>query len=324
MLKFALPARAPAIALAPLALLAASPAQACASCGCTLTADWLSQGLAAQPGTTLSLRYDYIPQTQLRSGGHDVDGGSILLPTDREIERYTYNHSLTLTLDHQFANDFGIDIQLPVVTRPHSTFGEDTVEPSHSATGGIGDLRVVGRWQGLSTPGSVTGIEAGLVLPTGRIHQRFDDGPEDGEPVDRGLQPGTGTVQAVLGAYHLGAISPEVGYLAQLSGQTALTSRDSYRPGGFVQASAALNFTHWRNVTPQLQLSLRKTWRDSGVNSDRPNSGGAQVNIAPGASFKLTNRMVAFGNVELPLYTTVNGYQLVPKAKLSLGVLFHL
>ena len=75
-----------------------SPAQACASCGCTLTADWLSQGLAAQPGTTLSLRYDYIPQTTLRSGTSDLDRSSITLPNDREIERYTYNHSLTLTL----------------------------------------------------------------------------------------------------------------------------------------------------------------------------------------------------------------------------------
>jgi len=24
----------------------------------------------------------------------------------RQIERYTYNHSLTFTLDHQFANDW--------------------------------------------------------------------------------------------------------------------------------------------------------------------------------------------------------------------------
>ena len=50
-----------------------SAAEACASCGCTLTADWLSQGLAAQPGTTFSLRYDYVPQTVLRSGTHKVD-----------------------------------------------------------------------------------------------------------------------------------------------------------------------------------------------------------------------------------------------------------
>src|SRR5579883_1965795 len=126
-----------------------SAADACASCGCTLTADWLSQGLAALPGTTFSLRYDYVPQTTLRSGTSDIDRSSITLPTDREIERYTYNHSLTFTLDHQFANDWGVDFQLPVIVRPHSTFGEGTTDPSYSRTNGIGDLRIVGRWQGL-------------------------------------------------------------------------------------------------------------------------------------------------------------------------------
>jgi hypothetical protein len=307
------------------ALLAFSTAaQACASCGCTLTADWLSQGLAAQPGTTFSLRYDYVPQTTLRSGTHNIDRGAIDFPTDREIEQYTYNHSLTLTLDHQFASDWGLDVQLPLVTRPHSTIAEDTIEPSHSDTKGIGDLRVMGRWQGLSTPGNVTGIEAGLVLPTGQFNQKFNSGPEEGEEVDRGLQPGTGTVQAALGAYHLGAISPELGYFLQLSGQGPLTSRDGYKPGGFVQASAALNYTRWRNITPQLQLSFRATGRDSGPNADRPNSGGEQVNLAPGLSAKLGTKLVGFTFVELPLYNRVNGYQLVPKAKFSVGLLFHL
>ena len=309
---------------APALLSLPAAAEACASCGCTLTADWLSQGLAAQPGTTLTLRYDYIPQTTLRSGTGRIDRNAIDLPSDREIERYTYNHSLTVTLDHQFANDFGLDVQLPLLTRPHSTIAEETTEPSHSDTRGIGDLRVVGRWQGLSTPGSVTGIEAGVVLPTGRFKQTFDAGPDQGEEVDRGLQPGTGTVQAVLGAYHLGAISPELGYFAQATGQAALSDRDGYKPGSFVQASAALNLTHWRNVTPQLQISYRKTWRDTGPNSDRPNSGGEQVNVAPGLSAKLGTKVVGFTYVELPLYTRVNGYQLVRKVKASVGLLFHL
>jgi hypothetical protein len=299
-------------------------AQACASCGCTLTADWLSQGLAAQPGTTLTLRYDYVPQTTLRTGTRKVDRDAIDFPADREIERHTYNHSLTVTLDHQFANDWGVDVQLPLITRPHSTIAEDTIAPSHSDTNGLGDLRVVGRWQGLSTPGSVTGIEAGLVLPTGKFHQTFDAGPEKGEEVDRGLQPGTGTVQAVVGAYHLGAISPELGYFLQATSQLPVTSRDGFKPGAFVQASAALNYTHWRNITPQLQLSFRKTWRDSGPSSDRPNSGGEQVNLAPGVSAKLGTKLVGFAFVELPLYTRVNGFQLVPKAKFSAGVLLHL
>src|SRR3954453_9133557 len=92
-----------------------STAHACASCGCTLTADWLSQGLAAEPGTTFSLRYDYVPQTELQSGTSRVDRSAITFPTGREIERHTYNHSVTMTLDHQFANDFGLDVQLPVI-----------------------------------------------------------------------------------------------------------------------------------------------------------------------------------------------------------------
>ena len=170
----------------------------------------------------------------------------------------------------------------------------------------------------------MTGIEAGLMLPTGHIHQKFNSGPEEDEEVDRGLQPGSGTMQVVLGAYHLGAISPELGYFLQTTGQVPLTNRDGFKPGSFAQVSAALNYTHWRNITPQLQLSFRKTWRDTGPNSDQRNSGGEQVNLAPGLSAKLGNRIVGFSYVELPLYTRVNGFQLVPKAKFSLGLLFHL
>ena len=306
------------------AALLPAPALACASCGCTLAADWLSQGHAAQPGTTLSVRYDYVPQTTLRTGTDPVDRAAIPLPTDREIERYTYNHTLTFTLDHQFANDWGLDVQLPVLTRWHSTFAEGTDQPSHSRTRGIGDAKVMARWQGLSTLGSITGIEAGLVLPTGRFHQSFDAGPAQGDAVDRGLQPGTGTVQALAGAYHLGAISPEVGYFIQATGQFALHDRDGYKPGSFVQASAALNYTHWRGITPQLQLTFRATARDSGPNSDQTNSGGQQVNIAPGTSIALGPHAQAFGFVELPVYTHVNGYQLVPKVKLSVGLSYHL
>ena len=311
-------------AVAPALLFISTTAEACASCGCTLTADWLSQGLAAQPGTTVSLRYDYVPQTLLLSGTKAVNLNAIDFPTDREIERYTDNQSATFTLDHQFANDWGLDIQLPVLTRPHSTIAEGTNEANHSDTGGIGDARLVGRWQGLSVPGSVNGIEAGLVVPTGRFNENFDSGPQTGEPVDRGLEPGTGTFQAVLGAYRLGSLSPELGYFLQVTSQIPLTQREGYRPGSFVQASAALNYTRWRNITPQLQLSVRKVWRDGGTDADRPDSGGEQVNLAPGISAKLTTKIVGFTYLALPLYTRVNGYQLVPKATFSAGFLVHI
>ena len=46
------------------------------------------------------------------------------------------------------------------------------------------------------------------------------------------------------------------------------------------------------------------------------------MTIAPDGA--ISSRAVAFGFVELPLYNRVNGYQLVPKVKLSAGLLFHL
>jgi len=310
--------------VAPSLIMWSGAAQACASCGCTLTSDWLSQGMAAQPGTTVSLRYDYIPQTALHSGTDNLDRDAITLPKDREIERYTYNHVVTATLDHQFANDWGLDVQLPHFIRPHSTFAEDTIEPSHSNSEGIGDLRIMARWQGLSKPGSVTGIEAGLVLPTGGFRKTFDAGPEAGEAVDRGLQPGSGTVQAVVGLYRLGSIAPELGYFVQVTGQSALDRRDGYRPGSSVQASGALNYTHWRGFTPQLQVSFRASGKDAGSNADRPNSGGEELDLSPGFSARIAQRVTAFGYVEVPLYARVNGYQLVPKVKTSLGLMVRL
>lgn len=96
--------------LAALYLLAPMPALACSSCGCSLTSDWLSQGLVSVPGTVLSLRYDDVPQTRLQDGRVGIDRSAIALPTDREIERYTYNHYVTATLDHQFTGAWGVDL----------------------------------------------------------------------------------------------------------------------------------------------------------------------------------------------------------------------
>ena len=46
---------------------------ACASCGCTLSAD-AAMGYSALPGWRLSIEYDYIDQNQLRSGTQPVSG----------------------------------------------------------------------------------------------------------------------------------------------------------------------------------------------------------------------------------------------------------
>ena len=66
-----------------------------------------------------------------------------------------------------------------------------------------GDLRVLGRYQfapvqqGTAIAAS-SGLNFGLKLPTGE----FDVQNADGDAAERTLQPGSGTTDALLGAYH--------------------------------------------------------------------------------------------------------------------------
>lgn len=305
---------------AALAALVPAPAFACASCGCTFTSDWLAQGLVTQPGSAITIRYDYVPQTELRSGTDKVDTSQLSYPNDREVERKTYNHYVTFAYDRQFANDWGFNVSVPFISRPHSTIAEDTVGTSHSDGSGMGDVRLVGRWQGLSTPGGVTGLQFGVVLPTGSTDRTFKSGPVAGEQIDRGLQPGTGTVQAIVGVYHYSRVGTSLALIMQAQGQMALDSHREYKPGAIGEASASLQYIGLRAITPELQVNVRVNGRDSGAASDRENSGGEQVYVSPGLTAKLSPQLSAFGLVQVPVYQRFNGWQLAPKVTFSTGV----
>jgi hypothetical protein len=209
---------------------------------------------------------------------------------------------------------------VPVVARPHRTVTEDTVGESRSNAAGLGDVKVIGRWQGLSSPSGVTGLQVGLVLPTGSFHHHFNSGPAEGEDLDRGLQPGTGTVQAIVGAYHYRRLSPSVALVAQAQAQIPLNSREGFRPGTIGEASIALQWLGWKAITPQLQLNGRINGRDSGSDADRENSGGEQLSVGLGLSGKLTSQLSAFTLVQVPLYQRFNGYQLAGKVTASAGL----
>lgn len=306
-----------------LSALAVAPANACSSCGCTLTSDWLSQGLVAQPQTTVTLRYDYVPQTELRGGGGVIDRNAIALPAGREIERYTDNHYVTASLDRQFDPVWGLNIQVPYLYRPHATVSPGDTDQSFSRTNGLGDIRLTARWQGFGGPG-ITGLQFGFKLPTGSFRQTFRAGPGAGSDVDRGLQPGSGTTDALIGVYHFGRLVKDVDFILQAIGEVPLDNRDLYRPGLSANISAGLHYVHWRGITPQVQFNLRLAEQDHGLNADRDNSGGELLYAAPGLIAALSRRASAFAYVQLPVYQRVEGYQLAPKVTISVGVNYRL
>lgn len=296
-------------------------AWACASCGCSLSSDWESQGFSSSAGWRLDLRYDRINQNQVRSGTAAVNTWPL---AGHEQELNTLNQYVSATLDYASDADWGVNVQVPMVIRSHATngFNFDGTDAGTSQFSKVGDVKVIGRYQGL-TPERNLGVQFGVKLPTGRFNLPFNGGAIAGQPLDRGLQPGTGTTDLILGVHHFSSLSQKWDYFSQAVVQIPLNSRDGYRPGSAINANLGFRYMGFERFTPQIQLNARVAAKDSGPNASPDDSGGQTLYLSPGVTAKLTDKVKVYGFVQLPLYQNLNGYQLAPKATFTLGTRFE-
>jgi hypothetical protein len=302
-----------------LLIAAAQRAHACSACGCTLSSDWASQGLAASGGWRADVRFDYFDQDQLRSGTDSVARESLALPNDREVQQSTVNRNYGFDLDYSPNKDWGVNVLLPWYDRSHTTIAAGDTEVSASRETGIGDLRVLARYTGLDAQ-RTTGIEFGLKLPSGEFGSDFRSGPQRGELLDRGVQLGTGTTDLLLGVYNFGALAPDWGYFAHALLSQPLYSREQFRPGTGINLNFGLRYSAWEAVQPQLQINARIEKRESGANADVENSGATLVYVSPGLSWNLSRRFSVYAFVQAPLYQRVNGLQIEATRIASLGL----
>lgn len=302
-------------------VIAATPgiALACSSCGCTLNADWATQGLSAGRGWRFDVREDYFNQSQLRSGTDSVSRSSIELPSGEEVQQTTVNRNTTFGVEYSPNANWGISATLPYFDRFHTTIGEGDTEVSTSHSHGIGDMRVIARYAGFSED-HTSGIQFGLKLPTGRIDDTFSSGPLTAGTVDRGLQPGTGSTDFLLGAYHFGTLTQTWDYFAQGMLQQSISSKDEFKPGTGVNISVGTRYVANAKFVPQLQINVRAEKRESGNNADIPNSGATLSYFSPGFTWNINRRFAAFAFVQAPIYQHVNGLQIEPRYSISAGL----
>ena len=306
---------AAAIAAAP------SAALACSACGCMLTSDFSSEGLFTQPGLRLDLQYTHIDQRILQSGTHRLDRAQIPLPQDREIEQRTVNNYVTASLDYSRSADWGVTVQLPFVGRGHTTIAPGDTDVSTSRTTDVGDVRIIGRFQGFPTK-SIFGIQLGVKLPTGGWQDTFFEGPQAGNPLDRGLQAGTGTTDLIAGVYHFGRLTGKFDYFLRSTLDAPFDHRRDYKPGIVVDSSAGVRYLGFGRVIPELATNLRIAQKDSGIESDNLNSGGELLYITPGLSGRVGARARLYADVSVPVYERVVGYQLTVGWLATTGVRF--
>jgi len=328
-----------ALAVAP--LLTVDSAHACAACGCTLSTDWDTQGNTTKSGFTADISYSSVNQNQQRYGTGSASPTLInnQLAAGQEVEAFTKTQTVTAALIY---NDetWGVTAQIPYVDRTHGTYGQTApLGSSYSSSydSGIGDIKVLGRYTGYSETGA-SGIIAGLKLPTGSTAANFNAGTSVGQPLDAGLQIGTGSTDVILGGYTSSTIA-SYGWFAQGTVQHAIATKQAlgnldYRPGDSYSLNSGIRYAGFgAKISPMLQLNIIKRQADSGaVNAaglgsvpidpitGAPVSGGTLAYLAPGASMRLGGGASAYGFIQLPLYQNVSSLQLTPRYTYTLGV----
>lgn len=292
---------------------------ACSACGCSMSPGWESQGFTSASGLMIDLREDYINQSELRSGTHLVNDSDKTLPNSREIEQYTKQYYTTLSIDYKTETPFGFNIALPYVNRSHATVGAGDTDLTYSHTKSIGDFRAVGRYQ-IDGEDSTWGVRFGLKLPTGSYTDLFSSGAGAGGVLDRGLQPGTGTTDLILGVYRFAELNEYFDYFTQVGYKRALNMRDQYKPGNQYNGDVGIRWIGLNKFTPQLNINAKYDQRESGDQAVPADSGGKIVYVSPGVTADLSTHLKIYTFIQLPLYQNVNGFQLAPRWTGTVGL----
>jgi hypothetical protein len=307
------------------AALTPSGTEACATCGCTLSAD-AAMGYSATAGWRLNFEYDYIHQDELRSGTHSASG----VPNGNEFERETLNRYLTTGVNYSPSPAWNVSLLVPYVERTHSTYGTfDSTQPlpalSTSRSSSLGDIRLIGSYQGI-LPTHNLGVQLGIKLPTGQYGTAidFNGGPNQGTPLDASLQPGTGSTDIIIGAYYYQAISQNFDIVANGQFQSAVKHHmdqpgNDYRPGNSTSVSLGLRYEQNPGWVPQLQLNLLRKSRDQGALADVESTAGNVAYVSPGMTVRVTSRLHAFGFAQFRVFSNLYGYQLAPRWTASVG-----
>lgn len=297
---------------------------ALASCGaafCSLNTEWTAESAATAQGGSFDLRYEHIDQSQPRAGSKKIGVGGIPHHHD---EVSTRNQNVIATYSRMFESGWGFSIAAPFTSRRHLHIHNHRGEKIEERWkfDEPGDVRATGRYQ-MALAGadganpSRVGLIFGLKLPTGRTRVANSAG----DVAERGLQPGSGTTDAILGGYfHQDLHERGASWFAQAQYQRALNSKDQFKPGAQFSIDAGYGQSVMDKLSLHVQLNAVVKGRDRGAEAEPEDSGGRFLFVSPGVSYSVSDKTRAYAFFQQPLYQHVNGVQLTAKNAVVVGV----
>jgi hypothetical protein len=251
--------------------------------------------MITSPGTRLFLQYSYLDQSQNWSGLHLASSN---LNTDKLITTSFY----ALGAQYMANRDWGLMVSVPLWDRFRNGIDDngDAFSVRHRS---IGDTKIMGMYTGFSEDMS-TGISFGVKLPTGSFNQSL---------LDRDTQIGSGTTDGLLSAYQM-AQQEGWGWFVQGTLELPFNARDGYKPGTDFNAALGFHYDGLSSslgVVPIASLVTSLRGRDAGAQADPDNTGYTRVFISAGVEVVVARSLHFDFEAGIPLYSHVNGYQLL-------------
>ena len=295
-------------------MLASNANASCGSAFCSVNTGWDTQGLSSYEGLRVDLRYSYAKADRLRAGSSritpDAPSGS-----NAEIEDgRTVNQMLNVDADYTINARWNVALGVPLVMRDHTHTFDSSAGPfvQQAKFTELGDIRVVGRYKfDLGSMNTGSGIRFGLKLPTGAINKTMTPPDPANSPtipyvLERSSQPGSGSSDAILGAYYFRNLpGANWGWFASAQVQAAISTRDGYRPGRELGLDLGMHYAITPALNALLQLNAQHRERDTGANSNVA-SGGYSWNLSPGLSYAIAPQTQLYGIAQVALKQYAN------------------
>ena len=153
----------------------------------------------------------------------------------------------------------------------------------------------------------------------------FYNGPNVGTPLDASLQAGTGSTDVIVGAYYYQAVSQNFDIFLNTQFQSAVAHKQNqpgndFRPGNLATFSVGLRYEANPKWIPQVQLNVLHKSPDQGALADTTDTVGTVAYISPGLTVQVTHKLHAYGVIQVPIYSNLDGYQLFPHYTATAGM----
>lgn len=266
----------------------------------------------------VGVNYDYNNLNTLNEGSNKLSDAS----------RKRVTNSYLLSLGYNITNNWTVEGMFTWVNQKREVFS--AFGTSLSETSGFGDFIILSKYQYLNKNNFKGAFGFGFKLPTGR----HDIKNSQGIAYNADLQPGTNTLDYLF----LTSLSKKFEFRKSF----VLSTRLIYRLTGVNDEYQKVNMYKFGNelqvfltgsdqfillkqlIDTALGVKYRKVDFDSINNNPIPNTGGEWFFLIPSVSYNLNSNTRLNLSTEIPIFSKVNGIQLTPTNRLTIGVVVEM